>query len=71
MEKKRYLSITLAMCLVFSILSGCGGQAGQSPQTQGCGVSWLPVMQRRKAGRTGPRGNPRRIRQTRLPGIQS
>jgi len=47
MEKKRYLSITLAMCLVFSILSGCGGQAGQSPQTQGCGVSWRP-------GGTGP-----------------
>lgn len=37
MEKKRYLSITLAMCLVFSILSGCGGQAAQSPQTQAAG----------------------------------
>ena len=65
MEKKRYLSITLAMCLVFSILSGCGGQAAQSPQTQAAGDA------KEEAGRTGPQGNPRRIRQTRLPGIQS
>lgn len=38
MEKKRYLSITLAMCLALSALAGCGGgQTPQPSQTQAAG----------------------------------
>ena len=55
MEKKRYLSITLAMCLALSALAGCGG--GQTPQPSQTQAAGNTKEESQQAGTAGESSN--------------